>query len=154
MRAAAWALTIVSGLACAWFAAAAAMLIVPGMDGAALADPYYAVSAARFSLLPALLGLANGVGALLLLRRRRPGALWIALFAGSLALACALWHYLASHAPARMRVPDYMDGQAIAALQRDFILRALLGWGALGFTIAGWGAWLVNRRIAIGHGRD
>ncbi len=157
MRIAAWTLAILSGLAFAWFTVVVAtMLIVPGNDLLFLQnDPHAA--AARVSLLLACLALANAVGALLLRKRRRPGALWVVLFAGLLALAIAVWHYAAFSAlfdtAVAGRVPDYSDGFAAAA-QRSAFFRWLLAWTSLGFSVVGWGAWFTNCYIEIGHGRD
>jgi hypothetical protein len=160
MKIAAWVLTLVSALACLWLVAAAERLIGQDGTGSVLHDIYYQTAqqtaVARGSLLVAFLALANGAGSLLLLDKRRPGALWVALLAGLLALIVALWHYTAVTSlvdmAASRRVPDYAEDYAAA--ERGAWLRAYVAWAALGFTVAGWAAWLVNRRIAIGHGRD
>lgn len=153
MRIAAWALIVVAAFAGLWFFAVAEMLIVPGAGGNVMHDGYYEVAAARSALPTTLLALLNGTGALLLRARRRPGALWIVLGAGVLLLIAALWHYPAIHAASGARIPDHVDA-SVAAAQRSAFFRASLFWTGLGFTLVGWAAWAVNRRIEIGHGRD
>lgn len=116
---------------------AASMLTLP----AALACAWFGAAAAWSSLLLALLALLNGVGALLLRGRPRPAGLWAVLLAGVISLACAVWQHLP---PAEATA---------AAGQTRAIVRWLLVWAALLFSLAGWAGWWVARFVHPREGR-
>lgn len=155
MRIAAWVLIVLSALGCAFLLVIATKLVVPASDALVdLNDPH--AHRARVSLLGAGFALANGGAVLRLRTRPRSGALWVVLFAGLFALVAALWHYAALEWRIELLVqPRGPDFERLLVVEQGRAwLRTLLAWAVLTFGVAGWAAWLVNRRITIGHGRD
>lgn len=157
MRVTAIVLTMLAALVCLWTFALAEMLIRPPADGA-MQDTYYVVAHARALLPCALLALLNGALALSNLQRPRRGALWLVLAGGFLALLVPALDFAVT--TFGLPAPTYFFDASAGGDEPFKWLHLWLGarpwlvWTALALTLAGWGAWLVNRRISAAQTHD